>query len=131
MPKLDLDEAFASTEEVGTAVKNQLNDIMKNYGYKILQALVTDLEPDTKVKDAMNEINASKRLREAAKYKAEADKIKQIKAAEAEVESKYLNGLGVSKQRKAVVEGLRDSISDFSSTFAGTTSKDVMVKYTD
>mmetsp|Transcript_3807 Transcript_3807/g.5841 ORF Transcript_3807/g.5841 Transcript_3807/m.5841 type:complete len:292 (+) Transcript_3807:108-983(+) len=126
MPKLDLDEAFASTEEVATAVKNQLYDIMKNYGYQIINALVTDLEPDQRVKDAMNEINASKRMREAAANKAEADKIMQVKAAEAEAESKYLSGVGVSRQRKAIVGGLRDSISDFSSTVAGTTPKDVM-----
>ncbi|KAG5176518.1 flagellar associated protein [Tribonema minus] len=126
MPKLELDQAFAAKEEVAHAVKEQLTVVMQEYGYQILQALVTDLEPDRRVKDAMNEINASKRLREAATNKAEADKIMQVKAAEAEAESKYLSGVGVSRQRQAIVAGLRDSIHDFSSSIEGTTPKDVM-----
>lgn len=74
----------------------------------------------------MNEINASQRLREAAKEKAEAEKILQVKAAEAEAESKYLAGMGVAKQRKAIVDGLRDTVTDYTSTVEGTSSGDVM-----
>ncbi|CAN0034760.1 unnamed protein product [Pylaiella littoralis] len=126
LPKLDLDQAFDSKEDIAIAVKNQLEEVMQEYGYQILQALVTDMDPDTRVKGAMNEINASKRLREAATNKAEADKIMQVKAAEAEAESKYLSGVGVSRQRKAIVDGLRDSVETFSKTIDGTSPKDVM-----
>ncbi|CAM9777682.1 unnamed protein product [Ascophyllum nodosum] len=126
LPKLDLDEAFDSKEDIAIAVKNQLEEVMEEYGYQILQALVTDMDPDRRVKEAMNEINASKRLREAATNKAEADKIMQVKAAEAEAESKYLSGVGVSRQRKAIVDGLRDSVQTFSDTIDGTSPKDVM-----
>eukprot|EP00624_Nannochloropsis_granulata_P004065 evm.model.NODE_30405_length_21186_cov_23.722647.4 len=89
-------------------------------------ALVTDLEPDLRVKAAMNEINASKRMKEAARERAEGDKIVQIKIAEANAESKYLSGVGVAKQRKAIVDGLRESIVGFSGNVPGTTPKDVM-----
>merc|ERR1711990_1443490 len=75
---------------------------------------------------SMNEINASRRLREAAKEKAEADKIIQVKAAEADAESKYLSGIGVARQRQAIVNGLRDSIVDFKDGVEGTRPKDVM-----
>ncbi|CAM9915489.1 unnamed protein product, partial [Ectocarpus fasciculatus] len=126
LPKLDLDQAFDSKEDIAVAVKNQLEEVMKEYGYMILQALVTDMDPDPRVKEAMNEINASKRMREAATNKAEADKIMQVKAAEAEAESKYLSGVGVSRQRKAIVDGLRDSVQTFAETIDGTSPKDVM-----
>merc|ERR1719221_220710 len=74
----------------------------------------------------MNEINASKRLKEAASHKAEAEKIRQIKAAEAEAESRYLSGVGVARQRKAIVQGIQTSVTEFSDNIEGTTPKDVM-----
>ena len=93
---------------------------------EIKQALVIDLSPDPKVKSAMNDINAQKRLREAAKEKAEADKITQVKGAEAEAEAKYLQGVGVARQRQAIVNGFKDSVNEFSGHVAGATPKDVM-----
>lgn len=107
-------------------MKNQLAALMTEYGYEIKDVLVTDLEPDRQVKAAMNQINAQQRLREAAAYKAEADKILSVKSAEADAESKYLSGLGVARQRKAVVDGLKDSVTEFTSNVHGTTSQDVM-----
>merc|ERR1711935_1090201 len=85
------------------------------YGYEILETLVTDLAPDNKVKASMNEINASKRLKEASSHKAEAD-----------AEARYLSGLGVARQRKAIVQGLQESVEGFSNDVAGATPKDVM-----
>merc|ERR1712232_1540504 len=96
------------------------------YGYQILNALITDLEPDERVKNAMNEINSAKRLKYAVAEKSEGEKILQVKAAEAEAEAKYLSGVGVAKQRKAIVDGLRSSIVDFNDGVKGTNSKDIM-----
>lgn len=126
VPKLELDEAFASKAEIADAVLSQLQTIMKDYGYEIMNALVTDVSPDARVKASMNEINASKRLKEAASHKAEADKVQQVKAAEAEAEARYLSGLGVARQRKAIVNGLQSSVSEFSDEVPGATPKDVM-----
>ena len=126
VPRLELDEAFASKKEIADAVLEQLREVMKEYGYEIKNALVTDMSPDHKVKASMNEINASKRLKEAASHKAEADKVKQVKAAEAEAEARYLSGLGVARQRKAIVQGLQESVGAFSSDVEGATPKDVM-----
>jgi len=125
VPKMELDGAFASKDEIAKAILGQLKTVMNDYGYDILNALVTDLSPDSKVKASMNEINASKRLKEAAAHKAEADKTKQVKAAEAEAESRYLSGLGVARQRKAIVQGLQESVSQFSED-VGTKPKEVM-----
>eukprot|EP00607_Mallomonas_marina_P010536 CAMPEP_0182418280 /NCGR_PEP_ID=MMETSP1167-20130531/2755_1 /TAXON_ID=2988 /ORGANISM="Mallomonas Sp, Strain CCMP3275" /LENGTH=286 /DNA_ID=CAMNT_0024592423 /DNA_START=46 /DNA_END=906 /DNA_ORIENTATION=+ len=126
VPRLELDEAFASKESVAETVKSQLSNQMSEYGYEILVALVTDLNPDQAVKNAMNEINAASRLREAAKEKAEAEKILLVKAAEADADSKYLSGLGVARQRKAIVDGLKSTVNEFSEQVPGASASDVM-----
>merc|ERR1711918_214050 len=100
--------------------------LMSDFGYEIKDVLITDLEPDQMVKRAMNQINAEQRKREAASYQADAQKILKVKAAEADAESKYLSGLGVARQRKAVVDGLKDSVTEFTSNVSGTSSSDVM-----
>ncbi|XP_058762179.1 hypersensitive-induced response protein-like protein 1 [Vicia villosa] len=126
VPKLNLDDAFEQKNEIAKAVEEELEKAMSAYGYEIVQTLITDIEPDEHVKRAMNEINAAQRLRMAANEKAEAEKILQIKRAEGEAESKYLNGMGIARQRQAIVDGLRDSVIGFSVNVPGTTAKDVM-----
>jgi len=103
VPKIDLDSVFETKEDIAMAVKAELEKVMATYGYQIVQALITDIVPDDKVKEAMNAINAAERLRIAATDKAEAEKIMIVKAAEADAESKYLAGVGVSRQRRAIV----------------------------
>jgi hypothetical protein len=94
--------------------------------YDIVKALVTDLTPDGGVKASMNEINAQRRLKDAATAKADGEKILLVKMAEADKESKYLSGLGVAQQRSAIVNGLKGSIVNFSDGVDGTTPADVM-----
>jgi len=126
VPRMELDTLFTSKEEIATAVLHQLKSVMKDYGYEIMESLVTDIRPDKRVMASMNEINASKRLKEAASHKAEAEKIRQIKAAEGEAEARYLSGLGVARQRKAIVQGIQKSVTEFSEDIPGATPKDVM-----
>jgi len=126
VPRMELDEAFASKDHIAKAVKEQLTQSMAEYGYEIVATLVIDLDPNHNIKAAMNEINAATRLREAASFKADAEKILQVKAAEADGESKYLSGMGVAKQRQAIVEGLRDTVTSFSSEVEGAGPQDVM-----
>jgi len=126
LPTLELDAVFESKEELALAVKNALSETMSGYGYQILQALITDLDPDQRVKNAMNEINSSKRLKFAVAERAEGDKILQVKSAEAEAEAKYLSGVGVAKQRKAIVDGLKSSIVDFEGNVEGSSTKEIM-----
>ncbi|KAM7252432.1 hypothetical protein ACFE04_024315 [Oxalis oulophora] len=126
VPKLELDAAFEQKNEVAKAVENELEKAMSHYGFEIVQTLIVDIEPDVHVKRAMNEINAASRMRVAANEKAEAEKILQIKRAEGEAESKYLAGVGIARQRQAIVDGLRDSVLAFSENVPGTTAKDVM-----
>ena len=92
MPKLELDETFEQKDYLAIAVKRELSKTMEQFGFEITNALITDIEPDARVKDAMNQINAAQRLRAAAIDKAEAEKIQIVKQAEADAESKYLAG---------------------------------------
>ncbi|CAN1262409.1 Hypersensitive-induced reaction 1 protein [Linum perenne] len=126
VPKLNLDDTFEQKNDIAKAVEDELEKAMSHYGYEIVQTLIVDIEPDERVKKAMNEINAAARMRVAANEKAEAEKILQIKRAEGEAESKYLSGLGIARQRQAIVDGLRDSVLGFSSNVPGTSAKDVM-----
>ena len=126
IPRLDLDEAFASKDEVANSVKDQLSNLMSEYGFEIKAALVIDIDPNQYLKASMNDINAQSRLREANSERADAEKILLVKAAEADAEARYLSGLGVAKQRKALMEGLRETVSTFSSEVSDVSSKDVM-----
>merc|ERR1712166_1547301 len=107
VPTLKLDALFESKDDVAQAVKERLSKSMGEYGFLIHQVLITDLRPDDKVRNAMNEIDANRRLRVAAGEKAEADKVLRVKAAEADAESKFLQGQGVARQRTAIAEGLK------------------------
>jgi regulator of protease activity HflC (stomatin/prohibitin superfamily) len=126
VPMIKLDDVFEKKDEIADAVKNELSHVMYDFGYGIVKALVTDIEPDHKVKEAMNEINAAQRLRIAATEKGEADRILKVKAAEAEAQSKALQGKGIADQRRAIVEGLRESVDEFQRSVPGASAQDVM-----
>jgi regulator of protease activity HflC (stomatin/prohibitin superfamily) len=126
VPGMTLDEVFASQSSIAAAVKQELDSDMAAFGYEIVNVLVTDIIPDAKVKSAMNDINAAQREQVAATARGEADKILVVKKAEAEAESKALQGQGIANQRKAIVEGLQSSIEQFQKAVEGATSKDVM-----
>jgi regulator of protease activity HflC (stomatin/prohibitin superfamily) len=112
IPKLILDDVFVSKDTVAMAVKESLEESMDDFGFKIIKTLITDIDPDEKVKQSMNEINAAERLRDAAMSKAEAEKIGIVMAAEAHAESKRLQGVGMANQRKEIAAGLKSSIED-------------------
>jgi len=126
VPKLTLDETFEQQSGISVAVKTELDSIMSGFGFNILTALVTDIVPDDKVKAAMNDINAAQRAQVAAQARGEADKILKVKQAEAEAESKALQGKGIAAERQAIIEGLRSSIENFRESVPGATAEDVM-----
>lgn len=126
VPQMKLDEVFERKDDIAVAVSTELAETMSQFGYGIIKALVTDIDPDEKVKYAMNEINAAQRLRVAAVEKAEAERIFKVKAAEAEAESKALQGKGIADQRKEIIHGLRDSVEDFQKCISGIQPEEVM-----
>ena len=126
VPRIKLDDVFEKKDEIATVVKDELAQVMDDFGYGIVKALVTDIDPDAKVKIAMNEINAAQRLRVAAAEKGEAEKILQVKAAEAEAESKALSGKGIADQRRAIVDGLKESVGESQRSVSEASATEVM-----
>jgi regulator of protease activity HflC (stomatin/prohibitin superfamily) len=126
VPGMTLDEVFATQSSIAAAVKQELDADMATFGYEIVNVLVTDIVPDAKVKSAMNDINAAQREQVAANARGEAEKILVVKKAEAEAESKALQGQGIANQRKAIIEGLQVSIEQFQKVVDGASSRDVM-----
>ncbi len=126
VPKITLDNVFEKKDDIANIVKSELSQVMEGFGYGILKALVTDIDPDSKVKLSMNEINAAQRMRVAATERGEADRILKVKSAEGDAQSKALQGRGIADQRQAIVAGLRDSVDEFRKSVPGTTAKDVM-----
>ncbi len=126
VPGMTLDEVFASQSSIAAAVKQELDSDMATFGFEIVNVLVTDIMPDSKVKSAMNDINAAQREQVAANARGEAEKILVVKKAEGEAESKALQGQGIANQRKAIIEGLQSSIEQFQQAVEGTSSREVM-----
>jgi regulator of protease activity HflC (stomatin/prohibitin superfamily) len=126
VPKLTLDETFEQQSGISIAVKTELDATMSNFGFNILNALVTDIIPDDKVKAAMNDINAAQRAQVAAQARGEAEKILKVKQAEAEAESKALQGNGIARERQAIIDGLSSSIEHFQAGVPGSSAGEVM-----
>lgn len=110
VPKMRLDDVFVKKDDIAIAVKSELNDAMQEYGYDIIKTLVTDIDPDAQVKEAMNRINAAEREKVAAQFEGDAQRILIVEKAKAEAESKRLQGQGIADQRREIARGLEESV---------------------
>lgn len=110
VPKMKLDEVFERKDDIAVAIRRELEEAMNEYGYGIVKALVTDIDPDHAVKQAMNRINAADREKQAAEYEGEAERIRIVAKARAEAESKRLQGQGIADQRREIAKGLEESV---------------------
>jgi len=128
VPTMELEHLFLEKEKISSSIKDELAKKMTGYGWSIVDTLVTDIDPEPRVKAAMNKINEAKRLREAAEYEAETAKLVKVKEAEAESVSKRLQGEGVANQRKAILMGLQEGVDGLSKA-VGVTAEETM-KYT-
>merc|ERR1719155_471686 len=137
VPKIELDDVFTTKEEIAASISESLKEAMGSFGYQILGTPITDIDPDREVKRAMNEINKMKRLRVAAEDEGEAIKIRAVKEAEAEAgrteiqaraeaEAKFLAGQGISRQRQAIMGGLRESMQAFKADVTEVDAKTVL-----
>ncbi|MFN2429587.1 MAG: SPFH domain-containing protein [Cryomorphaceae bacterium] len=111
VPKLKLDDVFEKKDDIAVAIRRELEQSMNEYGYGIIKALVTDIDPDVEVKNAMNKINASERQKVAAEFEGEAERIRIVAKATAEAESKRLQGRGIADQRREIARGLEESVN--------------------
>ena len=126
VPGMNLDEVFSSQAQIALDVQTNLDTSMRDFGYTVVKALVTDVVPDAKVKSAMNDINAAQREREATVARGETEKILAVKKAEADAESKRLQGEGIANQRRAIIAGLQESVEAFQKAIEGVQASDVM-----
>ena len=126
VPLLLLDDVFSRKSDIADAVKANLRGTMSDFGYEIIDALITDINPDANVKAAMNEINTAQRLRVAASERGETEKIIRVKQAEAEAEANILHGKGIAGQRAAIIEGLSKSVDEFVKQTPGAQPHQVM-----
>jgi regulator of protease activity HflC (stomatin/prohibitin superfamily) len=110
VPKMKLDDVFERKDDIAVAIRRELQEAMNTYGYDIIKALVTDIDPDVAVKNAMNRINAAEREKVAAEYDGEAERIRIVAKAQAEAESKRLQGQGIADQRREIAKGLEESV---------------------
>jgi regulator of protease activity HflC (stomatin/prohibitin superfamily) len=110
VPKMKLDEVFERKDDIAVAIRRELEEAMNEYGFGIVKALVTDIDPDTAVKNAMNRINAAERQKIAAEYEGESERIRIVAKAKAEAESKRLQGQGIADQRREIARGLEESV---------------------
>ncbi|XOW23705.1 SPFH domain-containing protein [Lactococcus lactis] len=109
VPKLTLDDVFEKKDEIALEVQKTVAEEMQ-YGY-IIETLITKVD-DAEVKQSMNEINAAQRKQDASQMLANANKIQVVTAAEAEAEKDRLHGVGIAEQRKAIVDGLAQQITE-------------------
>lgn len=126
VPKLPLDDVFSKKDDIAIAVRDNISAQMEQYGYKIVKTLITDINPDELVKASMNKINAATREKEAAVQEAEAEKIRIVKRAEAEADSKRLSGEGIAKQRLEIVRGFKESVEDFQKALQEVDPQEIM-----
>jgi regulator of protease activity HflC (stomatin/prohibitin superfamily) len=126
VPNMTLDDVFQNKDYIADSVKKGLSETMQEFGYGIIRALVNDIDPDARVKAAMNEINAATRLRKAAEERGEAERILKVKQAQGDAESNVLRGKGIAGQRKAIIEGLRESVEEFQRGVPEAKGADVM-----
>lgn len=126
VPKQSLDEVFDSKDTIAQAIRTELTNDMKVFGYSIVKALVTEIEPDAKVKAAMNDINAAQREREAANARGEAEKILRVKQAEAQRDSDRLKGEGIAQQRLAIVDGMKKSVEELKGAYTSASDESII-----
>ena len=106
-----LDDVFTMNKQLSDAVQAEASQRMLEYGYAIVDTLVTGIEPEHKVKTSMNEIEFQRRQKLAQVNAAEAQKAIQIKRAEANAEAKHLDGVGLARMRGAMIDGFATCIS--------------------
>ena len=126
VPKLGLDDVFGKKDDIALAVRDNISSQMGQYGYKIVKTLITDINPDELVKASMNKINAATRDKEAAYQEAEGEKIRIVKRAEAEADSKRLSGEGIAAQRLEIVRGFKESVEDFQKALQDVDPQEIM-----
>ncbi|KEG07108.1 hypersensitive-induced response protein 1-like [Trypanosoma grayi] len=126
IPLYNLEALFIERGTISQQLKNETDAIMEVYGWDIVSALITEIDPGDEMTEAINSIQKYQRLRVAAVDEAETKKMQRVRAAEALCESRRLAGQGLAEQRKAIVAGLRKSVEVMRHDANGLNNEDVL-----
>jgi regulator of protease activity HflC (stomatin/prohibitin superfamily) len=126
---MEMTELYVNRDAVEQQVQTALSEQFARFGYIIENVLVDEPQPSSEVREAFNKVIASKRLMEAARNEAEAERIKRVGAAMAEAESKKLQGEGMAKMREAIALGLEEAMRTM--TGAGLSTEQAVSLLTD
>jgi len=121
-----LDNMYAAKDGMTNELLNEINIKMNPYGYIVYDILVKDILPNSKVRDAMNDVVASEKEKIATVNRAQADKAAKILSAEAEARTRELEGEGIAAARRAIVEGLRESVEEFQEAIKDTDARELL-----
>lgn len=107
-------ELYNVRDEIQDVIEEVLSAKMKEFGFRIVAVLVDEPIPTSDVQNSYNSVTASEREKEAAKNRAEASRIVTVAEAQAQKESKKLQGEGIADQRLAISRGFKESIESMS-----------------
>lgn len=103
MTMIDL---YQNRDAIEAQVQNALQEQFLQYGYSIENVLIDEPQPSVEVRDSFNRVIASEREKEAAQNIADAKRIELVGIAQAESESKKLQGEGIAAMREAIASGM-------------------------
>lgn len=111
VPQYTLDEVFDKKDAIASDVNRTVSDLMVDYGYDVVSTLITSIDLPADVEQSMNRINSAQREKEAAQSLAEAERIKVVTEARARAEAMEQAGRGIAAQRKAIADGISESLA--------------------
>lgn len=130
IPVYTLDEVFAKKDDIAKDVNATVSEQMAAYGFTLVSTLITKIALPAEVETSMNKINAAQREKAAAQDLAEADRIKRVTEAQAEAEAMQKAGEGIAAQRKAIAEGIKDSLETIQTSGVGNDEANQLFMYT-
>ena len=130
IPAYTLDEVFAKKDDIAKDVNVTVSEQMADYGFTLVSTLITKIALPKEVEDSMNQINAAQRTKAAAQDLAEADRIRRVTEALAEAEAMEKSGEGIANQRKAIAQGIKDSLETIQETGVGNDEANELFMFT-
>ena len=111
----DFQELYTDRDEISTAVIDHVKDQVAEFGINLRRIIIDEPSAPAEVQAAFNDVRASERLKEAARNKADAEKITKIAESEAAAIAQKNAGQGAADFRKAIFEGYKAQIDELTS----------------
>lgn len=122
---MTMEDIFQNKNVFEKDVETELNERFNSFGYQIVNVLVDNPLPSEEVMRSFNKVIASLREREAAQNEADAEKIRRIGKAQAESQSKKLQGEGMAAMRKAIAEGAKEATASLKEAMPELNDKEI------